>query len=261
MNVNHSSRHVLMFYLHKVLPIFLMPIVWVTVGVSLFIWLQWYVLAYLVLFTVYACSMPVTSISLMKKLERNYPHRMVKETCDTDAIVVLSGMVRTFQTSSGVWYELTQSSERIFAGIELVKEKSSYLILTRPVAPWHEKGYEGEYLAKIAKYLDVTSNRILLTAPVVNTETEAKAVADVLAEHNIGSYITLVTSAFHMPRAVRIFTTQGLKVEPYPVDFRYQDRKVTPMDFFPYAGALAMTSFFLREMIGRGYYQLRQVLH
>ena len=39
------------------------------------------------------------------------------------------------------------------------------------------------------------------------------------------SKVILVTSAFHMPRAQKVFQNQNLKVIPYPVDFRSSEKK------------------------------------
>jgi hypothetical protein len=44
-------------------------------------------------------------------------------------------------------YEFTGSVDRIFAGIELIKEnKAPYLILTRGKVPWSKGKPEGEFL-------------------------------------------------------------------------------------------------------------------
>ena len=67
----------------------------------------------------------------------------------------------------------------------------------------------------------------------------------------------LVTSAFHMPRAMRVFENQGLDVTPYPVDFLKGAGKLDVLDFFPTAAAFSRSNFFVREIIGRLYYSLK----
>ena len=69
--------------------------------------------------------------------------------------------------------------------------------------------------------------------------------------------VLLVTSAFHMRRAQRLFERQGLKVLTFPVDFRraaagrlpWRD----PNQWLPSARALDDSSRALRKLIGLVY--------
>ena len=70
------------------------------------------------------------------------------------------------------------------------------------------------------------------------------------------SRILLVTSAFHMCRAQRLFERQGLKVLPFPVDFQARGRWAGPLwrdptQWLPSARALDDSSRALRELLGR----------
>jgi uncharacterized SAM-binding protein YcdF (DUF218 family) len=60
-----------------------------------------------------------------------------------------------------------------------------------------------------------------------------------------------------MPRAQKVFEAAGINVVPFPVDFQKGLSKITFMSFIPSANALRETSFFVREMIGRVYYNLK----
>ena len=71
------------------------------------------------------------------------------------------------------------------------------------------------------------------------------------------SKIILVTSAFHMPRAVTVFQNQDLNVIPYAVDFRQTTKKLDILDFLPQSNAFNDSSLYFREMIGRAFYALR----
>ncbi len=114
---------------------------------------------------------------------------------------------------------------------------------------------EGEFLAAQAMVDGIAENRIQLTETVENTAAEAKAVKQMMTSED--ARIILVTSAFHMPRAKRLFSAAGVEVIPYPVDFRANDRRTTILDFLPSANALGGTSHTIREMIGHGWYALR----
>jgi len=71
------------------------------------------------------------------------------------------------------------------------------------------------------------------------------------------SEVILVTSAFHMPRAEKVFQNQSLKVIPYAVDFRSSTKKIDILDFLPQANAFKDSNFYFREIIGRAYYAVR----
>ena len=72
--------------------------------------------------------------------------------------------------------------------------------------------------------------------------------------------ILLVTSAFHMRRAQRLFERQGMQVLPFPVDFQERGRWAGPLwrdptQWLPSARALDDSSRALRELIGRLVYR------
>ena len=100
----------------------------------------------------------------------------------------------------------------------------------------------------------ILAEQIRITENVQNTD-QARATVKLLANEN--PKVILVTSAFHMPRARKVFEAAGLKVIPFAVDFRASADELTLMDFIPSANALKETSFFVREMIGRLYYIIK----
>ena len=172
-----------------------------------------------------------------------------------DAIVVLSGMIRVIGDEENLKYEFNDSVDRFFAGLDLFNNnKSPILILTRGKMPWSLGIAEGEYLKELAIKYGVSEENIILTDELQNTDQEAKAIKEILTED---AKIILVTSAFHMPRAEKVFKAANINLIPYPVDFQNSKSKTTMMDFIPSAGSLFDTSHFVREMIGRLYYNLK----
>ena len=202
------------------------------------------------------CSLPIFSNKLITYLENEYILSDASSAKTADAIVVLSGMVRTINGKNGLSYEWGEASDRIFAGIELIKKnKAPIMILTGGKLPWSVGKPEGEYLRDVAIKYGVPNKNILLTENVENTDQEAKAVGKLL--NKTSPKIILVTSAFHMPRAQKVFEAVGINIEPFAVDFLSGADKYTIMNFIPSAGALNQTSFFIRELIGRLYYSLK----
>ena len=69
--------------------------------------------------------------------------------------------------------------------------------------------------------------------------------------------IILVTSAYHMLRAKRLFENEGINVIPYKVDFSSHNNKlITIIDFLPTAENLVKTEKGLRELLGRSFYYI-----
>ena len=207
-----------MIYLHKILPLLASPLFLVIILVLCGLLFRSRRAGLAAVGILIVCSLPVFSSKLISYLERDYSLVPPASAKTADAIVVLSGMVRTIEGANGLEYEWGEASDRIFAGIDLIKEnKAPALVLTGGKLPWSVGKPEGEYLRDIAEKLGVSSDVILLTENVQNTDQEAKAVAKLLNKEVPN--IILVTSAFHMPRAQKVFEAAGIVVSPFTVDF------------------------------------------
>ena len=245
-----------MLYLHKILPLIVSPIFLVIFLITWGIVFRSRISGILAVSILIICSLPIFSNKLITSLENEYILSDASSAKTADAIVVLSGMVRTINGKNGLSYEWAEASDRIFARIELIKEnKAPIMVLRGGKLPWSVGKPEGEYLRDVAIKNGVPNKNILLTKNVENTDQEAKAVAKLL--NKASPKIILVTSAFHMPRAQKVFEAAGIKTEPFAVGFLSGAGKHTIMNFIPSAGALNQTSFFIREQIGRLYYNLK----
>lgn len=69
--------------------------------------------------------------------------------------------------------------------------------------------------------------------------------------------IVLVTQAFHMPRAQRMFEAVGFTVLPAPTDFKScNDKTLTAADWLPQAKALHNTYYALHEWLGIAWFEM-----
>ena len=245
-----------MIYLHKILPLLVSPLSIVLIIILIGTFFKSKKISLLGLLILTFCSVPIISNKLIFYLEKDYSLQSVKDVTKADAIVVLSGMISTINSKEKLSYEFNDSIDRILSGIDLFKEdKASFLILTNGKMPWSVGIPEGEYLKEFSIKFGIPEESILLTDNVQNTDQEAKAVAKLLNTNKVT--IILVTSAFHMPRAKKVFEAANIKVIPFAVDFKTQIKKITIIDFIPSANSLKDTSHFFREMIGRLYYNLK----
>lgn len=245
-----------MIYFHKILPLMVSPLFVITLLLLWGLISRSYRICFAAIVILVTCSVPIFSNKLIFYLEREYKLAHPSTVEKANAIVVLSGMVRAIETNDGFQFEFSEASDRIFAGIELFEEKKSpVIILTQGKLPWSVGVSEGEHLRNLAIKMGVPPDNIILTEMVQNTDQEAKSVKKIVS--GLDHSVLLVTSAFHMPRAKKVFEAADIKVIPFPVDFLTSADTVTIIDFIPSAYGFYNTSFFVREMIGRAYYRLK----
>jgi uncharacterized SAM-binding protein YcdF (DUF218 family) len=203
-------------------------------------------------------STPLLSSRLMRATELG-AHRMPEEAApDADAIVVLS-TGRVVAPGPDRITEWTDA-DRFFSGVELYRaRKAPLLVFTGARSAGAPSALsEGEVLSQYANELGVPAGSIRVSGSVTNTEDEAREVAAMLRSESRAHRVLLVTSAFHMVRARRLFEGAGFIVTPFPVDFRQPEgSRFDLTSLFPNAAAAGQTQLSLRELYGRLYYRLR----
>ena len=243
-----------MIYINKILPIIISPLGLIIIFLSYGIFKKKILSPSIALMLLILLSLPIVSGKLIEILEQNYTPVSPNTIETADAIVVLSGMVRPIKEDNRIRYEFSDAVDRIIGGMNLLKlNKAQKIILTKGKLPWSIGLSEGEYLADFVKSHGINPDKILLTDVVQNTNDEAKAISKMLPQN---SKIILVTSAFHMPRAITVFQNQNLNVIPFAVDFRKSEKKLDILDFLPQSNAFNESNLYFREMIGRAFYAL-----
>jgi uncharacterized SAM-binding protein YcdF (DUF218 family) len=246
-----------LIYLHKILPIFVLPF-----GITLILLLAGLVsrrrpLVWIGFVVLWFSSTPLVSARLMRATEGPTERINATDAPAADAIVVLSEgrTVAPGRAAISEWGD----ADRFFGGVELfLAGKAPLLVFTGGWTPWTDSApLEGDILARYATAMGVGPDHILTTGLVTTTAEEAVAVAARLRERGTGAKrVLLVTSAYHMPRAQRLFERAGLTVLAFPVDFQVgAGRGVSALDFLPSAGALGQTQTALRELYGRLFYR------
>ena len=175
----------------------------------------------------------------------------------SDGIVVLSGgrHLPLGNTKIIEWHD----PDRFIAGIDLYKaHKSNRLIFTGGINPFSsDLPPEGNIYISEAISMGIPKENLFTTYPVNNTLQEAKAIKKLLNNEIPYSKnkIILVTSAFHMKRAKKVFENEGIEVIPYPVDFRsnksFFSSLRNPVKWMPSSSHLNKSSNAIREIIGR----------
>ena len=243
-----------MLFLHKLLPLIVSPLGLVSFLLLVSVLIRRRGPAVVGVLLLLVSALPLTSDRLWEALEAEYPYRPIESVENADAVVVLSGMLGGIETDEGV---VTQwgDADRFMTGVDLVKAgKAPLIIFTRGQWPWLNLPPEGEVLARRAISMGIREKQILLTGIVTNTADEAAEVKT-LMEFGGMRRVILVTSSYHMPRAVMLFDRAGVTSVPYPTDFKSSGGHIDWMSLVPSAGGLYLTSEAIRELIGRLYYR------
>jgi uncharacterized SAM-binding protein YcdF (DUF218 family) len=210
-------------------------------------------LIYIAIGVLYIISTPIFSNNFFKLVESSEYRKPISAIDSADAIVVLSGMLEINEVGDSTYLEWGDP-DRFFGGIALFKAgKAQKLVFTGGKMPWDKaKKTEGEVLKDYAISNGIPSEKIFVTKDVENTADEAVAVKELIGT---SKRIILVTSAYHMYRAKRLFEKQGFIVIPYKVDFKVAGNSIVNiLDFLPSADNLQLTETGVREILGRLFY-------
>ena len=242
-----------MIYLHKILPAFVLPIMLVIIVILIGLIRNKKKLIYFAIGVLYILSTPIFSNNFFKLVEGSEYRKPISAIDSADAIVVLSGMLEINEMGDSTYIEWGDP-DRFFGGIALFKAgKAQKLVFTGGKMPWDKaKKTEGAVLKEYAISNGIPSEKIFVTKDVENTADEAVAVKELISQ---SKRIILITSAYHMYRARRLFEKQGFIVIPYKVDYKATKKDTTTlMDFLPSAGNLKLTEIGFKEIIGRLFY-------
>jgi uncharacterized SAM-binding protein YcdF (DUF218 family) len=245
-----------MIYLHKILPTFVLPIMLVIIVILIGLIKNNKKLIYMAIGTLYILSTPIFSNNFFTLVEGSEYRKPMSAIDSADAIVVLSGLLKINEVGDSTYIEWGDP-DRFWGGIALFKaSKAQKIVFTGGKMLWDKvKKTEGDVLKEYAISNGISSEKIFVTKDVENTADEAKATKELIGP---SKRIILVTSAYHMYRAQRLFKKQGFEVIPYNMDYKAAwNAKLTFMYLLPSAGNLELTETAIRELLGRIFYLIK----
>ena len=249
------------YLLSKLLPLIFSPLGIVLLLLVVFIIRKKLKFIYSALIFLIIFSNGFFSDSLWRLLEYPWERLDYSAVNSADGIVVLSGgrHLPPGKTKIIEWGD----PDRFLAGIELYRaKKSNKLIFTGGVNLFNSNlPPEGNIYINEAVSMGIPRENLFTTYPVYNTFEEAVAIKKLLNKEITSDQknIILITSAFHMKRAKKVFERAGINVLPYPVDFKSSRNFVSslsnPLKWIPSASNLNKSSKAIREIIGRIIYR------
>ena len=188
--------------------------------------------------------------ALMLPLEQRFPPWDPSRGAPT-GIIVLGGAIGPEISAARGTPDLNESAERITATAALAQKYpqarivysggNARLVLTG--------GIEADYAIDLLESLGVARLRILAERQSRNTIENAEF-SKQLIQPKPGERWLLVTSAYHMPRAIGAFRRAGFPVEAYPVDWRTRGPIDLWLPFESVTAGLRRTDTAVHEWIG-----------
>ena len=136
-----------------------------------------------------------------------------------DVIIMLGGGAMPDSPDvDGVGALCSSPANRLLTAVRL-QRKLGVPILLSGGQVYEDTGAEAKIARRILIDLGVPESKILVETRSINTTQNARYSAEILRAQGLTQPI-LVTSAFHMKRAVLNFEKQGVNVTPYPADYQ-----------------------------------------
>jgi uncharacterized SAM-binding protein YcdF (DUF218 family) len=205
-----------------------------------------------VLAALFALAIAVLPVGdwLLRPLEERFPP-LSDLPPKVDGIIMLGGAVNTVITESRHQPTVNDHAERFMAFADLARRYPSAKLVFSGGGPELEKGdfREADAARLVLQWMGMDTSRVIFERESRNTF-ENVVDSKALAHPTAGETWLLVTSAYHMPRAVGLFRAQGWIVIPDPVD--YQTAAGTAASDFDvdFQDNLDKASLGLKEWIG-----------
>lgn len=251
-----------MFVLSQLMSAITQPVFWLALwwGVALLVISRWrraaLVMLWLGLWVLGLLGFEALPHALLRPLENQYPVPSAAVVDLHVGVVVLGGATqhpRSYQAHAQV--PLGEAAERMSVPVGLLREHPKLALVF--------SGGEGRLLltgvteAELARVFyqeqGVDLARVTLESGSRTTRENARQVAALLGARCQEPWL-LVTSAWHMPRAVAEFESVGCRVTPYPVDFR--TGASTAWSDYALARSLMQWQTALHEWLGLAVYAL-----
>jgi len=211
-------------------------------------------LAGVLLLAVFGFS-PLGNLLLLPLTERFPP--WLEQGPAPDGIIVLGGAIDPDVTAARRSIEMDASAERVLAMLELARRfPSARIVFSGGSANLVESGAsEAPIAGRLLEDFGVARDRIVLESES-RTTAENATLTRKLVEPKAGERWLLLTSAFHMPRAIGAFRKVGFEVEAYPVDWRTRGWRDLAMPFDKLSAGLARVDTAAHEWVGLFLYWL-----
>jgi uncharacterized SAM-binding protein YcdF (DUF218 family) len=256
------------FYLAKVLWFVLQPSTLIALLIAygaILIWTGWarwgrrFVTVGAVLLLVAGLS-PLGN-ALILPLENRFPRANLDQPPPPTGFIVLGGALDRLVGSARKAPTLNEAGERMVETVMLARKfpEAKIAFTGGDAGILYPSDSEATGAASMLTDMGVAPDRLILEAAARDTYENAvylKTELDKLGLLGPGSRWVLITSAYHMPRAIASFRQAGFDVEAWPVDYRTRGRADLTRPFDKVSEGLRRVDVAAREWVGLLAYRL-----
>jgi uncharacterized SAM-binding protein YcdF (DUF218 family) len=187
---------------------------------------------------------------LLQILEEQVP-KPNQEPQTISCLIMLGGAIENDVMSRRGGIEFNAAADRYTETLRLALAHPGARILISGGDGSFSGRYEGEADASEPFFaaMGISPDRLIQEGRSRNTFENTRNTKDLLAQEGLSGCL-LLTSAFHMPRAIALFTKAGLSVTPWPVDYRTRGDVALAFDFTQPSLNAQNTSTAVREWLG-----------
>lgn len=190
-----------------------------------------------------------TSQLLMAPLEQRFARPDYETAQSVTGIIILGGTERPSLSQARQFPILGFDAARLASAAAVIQQlPDKPVIFTGGITSpggLSQADVAGDYL----KAVGVNKDRLILERRSRNTAENATMTYDMLTPATRQSSWLLITSAFHMPRAVGAFRRAGFHVVPYPVAYQTTGKNISAWTF-DVAENLRLSDLAVHEWIG-----------
>ena len=167
-----------------------------------------------------------------------------------DVILMLGGGATADTPNlNGLGHLSGSAANRLLTTAQLARSTALPVIVSGGKV-FNTTGSEGEIAARILTDLGIAKGHISIDDQSLNTRQNIFYSQEIMRQKGYQQVI-LVTSAFHMPRAMAECRAAGVQAVAYPTDYQKSlKRDVEFYQFWPSADALSITSLAVKEYMG-----------
>lgn len=239
------------FILSKILLFLLVPLNWVLALLVVGVFKRdtgsrrRYIIAGLILLYVFSTPLLFKGFTRVWDVEPNLPMANSRYSC----VIVLGGFASKGYVEGG---QFNRASDRFITATQLLTTgNASHILISGGNGDLKPGDFrEGPWVKMQLKKLGVADSLILVEGNSRNTLENAGFSKKILLASNLKPPYLLVTSAFHMRRALMIFKKKKIDVVPHPCNYLTDNKHFKLIDVVPQADVLSSWEVYLKEVVG-----------
>jgi uncharacterized SAM-binding protein YcdF (DUF218 family) len=192
----------------------------------------------------------------LQALENRIP-KPASDPANISCMIVLGGAFENEVTSVRGGVEFNQAADRFVEALRLALRFPQSRVLVSGGDGSFSGTYEGEAAASKRFFAEfgIGPERMIEENHSRTTYENTVNTAALLKADGLTDCL-LITSGFHMPRALALFEKAGIAVTPWPVDYRTNGQTALRFDFTQPALNAQQTATAVREWLGLAFYRM-----